>query len=77
MLGKKRRGASDKTTPTQNQQKQLYLNFYSLASLKMEIGSILICLQSTAERDQQQNAWDIFADCLSDYVALKYGGPNK
>lgn len=71
--GKKRRGAAPTTTPEQNQQKQFYQKPYSLASLKM--GSILLHLQGAAERDQ--NAWDIFANCLSHYVALKYGGPNR
>ncbi len=72
MLSKKRRGALPEATPKHIQQKQLYPNSYSLASLKMKIGSILLGLQGTAERDQQQIAWDVFSDCLSHYVDLKY-----
>ena len=67
--GKKRRGAATTTTPKSNQQKQFYRNSYSLASLKLQIGSILFHLQG---RNQQRNEWNLFADCLSHYIDVKY-----
>ncbi|MBC8468886.1 MAG: hypothetical protein H8D56_05395 [Planctomycetes bacterium] len=75
MLTKKDKAATSAraTAPKHDQRKQFYQGSYRLASLKTKIGSILLCLQGTAERDQQQDAWSVFADCLSYYIDLKYG----
>ena len=71
----KKRGVTRRkaTAPNRNQLKQFYQDSCSLASLKMQIGSILLHLQGNAERDQQQDAWSLFTDCLSYYIDLKYG----
>ena len=59
--GKKRRGVASTTTPEHNQQKQFYLNSYSLSSL-IQIGEFLLLLLAGNE---QQKSWQQFEQMIA------------
>ena len=52
MLSKKRRVVSDKTTPKNIQQHELYRNSMSASRVKVQSGELLLCLQVLSDQEQ-------------------------
>ena len=74
MLSKKRRGVSDKTAPNNNQLQESYRNSASVSRVKLQIGELLLALQTPLNRKQERNIWVLFESKLRQYYDLKVSG---
>ena len=76
MLSEKRRGVSDKTTPTHNQRNELYLNPTLASTTFRELAAnLLIGLQTqTLTVRQCRHGWQLFEVLLRQYYEVKTSG---
>jgi hypothetical protein len=43
-----------------------------LSSLKMQVGELLLYLQTPLPQNEQQNYWQVFESCLRRYIDLRF-----
>ena len=78
MLAKRNKAAvstgTETTAKTHNQLYESYRNPAQKASenLTEKIGVLLLILQTTLNRKQQENGWKLFGVMLRQYIDLKY-----
>ena len=72
MSMKKQRAAALTTAQKNNQPHTQYSTPTPLLRRKLQLGTLLLALQTSLSRRQQGNYWELFESTLRQYVDLKY-----
>jgi len=74
MLNKKDKAAhcAQQAAQTNNQQYKAYRNSVSVSRAKLEVGELLLTLQTPLSQEQQKKYWQLFGVMLRQYVDLKF-----